>query len=334
MLKITFRTLLSRTQNSHNIGARMPTNSLLTIGTRASPLAMAQTEEAAARLSEAHGSLSAPDAIRIVKIESTGDKIQDRHLAEIGGKGLFAKELDAALIDKRIDIAVHSLKDLETRLPDGIVLAACLEREDPRDALIGPGLSGLEDIPKGGTVGTASLRRQSQLLYHRPDLNITLLRGNIQTRLRKIRENEVDASFLAFAGLKRMGLEDKAACILSTNVMIPACGQGAIGITCRQNDTIAWQLLKAVNHVETMLRITAERAMLDVLDGTCRTPIGGLAELIRKDELVLRGLIATPTGSAVFTGTEQGLAADADAVGRELGARLRCEAGQNLFLKQ
>ena len=211
MLKITSRTLPSGPRTCQNIGGRMSTQKLLTVGTRASPLAMAQTKEAVAHLAAAHDNLTALDAISIVKIETTGDHVQDRHLAEVGGKGLFAKELDTALLDKRIDVAIHSLKDLETRLPKGIVLAACLAREDPRDVLIGPGLSSLDDLPNRAIIGTASLRRQAQLLNRRPDIRITLLRGNIQTRLRKIREREADATFLALAGLNRMGLGNEAA---------------------------------------------------------------------------------------------------------------------------
>ena len=292
---------------------------------------MAQTQEAAALLGSKNKSLSGPDAIRIVKIQTTGDQVLDRHLSEIGGKGMFAKEIDSALLDGRIDIAIHSLKDLETRLPNGIVLAACLKREDPRDALIGPEIFSLSHLPNGATIGTASLRRQAQLLNHRPDIRIVLLRGNIQTRLRKIQDGEANATFLALAGLNRMGLSGEATCVLSTETMLPACGQGVIGITCREEDHISRKWAESINHAETMTRITAERAMLNILDGTCRTPIGGLAELTREGTLSLRGLVARPDGSMLFRGSESGSSSDAEAIGRELGTRLRLEAGDNLF---
>ena len=331
MLKINFQTLPSRPRTCQEIGEYMSTQNPLKIGTRSSPLAMAQTQEAVALLRSKNNPLKEPSAIRVVKIQTTGDQVQDRHLSEIGGKGLFAKEIDAALLDGRIDIAIHSLKDLETRLPDGIVLAACLKREDPRDALIGPEIFSLNHLPDGATIGTASLRRQAQLLNHRPDVRIVLLRGNIQTRLHKVRNGEANATFLALAGLNRMGLGGEATCVLSPETMLPACGQGVIGITCREEDHISRQWAEKINHSETMMRITAERAMLNILDGTCRTPIGGLAELTGEDTLLLRGLVARPDGSMLFTGNETGSSADAEKIGQELGARLRLEAGDNLF---
>ena len=309
----------------------MTTPPLLTIGTRASPLAVAQTKEAAFRMAAANPALAAPDASIISKFRTTGDQIQNRHLAEFGGKGLFAKELDTALIDGHIDLAVHSLKDLETRLPAGITLAACLEREDPSDTLIGAGLKCLDDLPEGALVGTASLRRQAQLLHRRPDIQITLLRGNIQNRIRKIREGAADATFLALAGLKRLGIKHEAACILSPEELLPACGQGAIGITCRTNDNRVRTWLDRINHAETMSRIAAERAMLDQLDGTCRTPIGGLATFSKDGRLTVRGLVARPDGSALFRGELVGTGDDAHALGCELGARLRQDAGDDLF---
>ena len=309
----------------------MTTPPLLTIGTRASPLAVAQTKEAAVQMAAAIPALAAPDASIISKFRTTGDQIQNRHLAEFGGKGLFAKELDTALIDGHIDLAVHSLKDLETRLPAGITLAACLEREDPSDTLIGAGLKCLDDLPEGALVGTASLRRQAQLLHRRPDIQITLLRGNIQNRIRKIREGEADATFLALAGLKRLGIKHEAACILSPEELLPACGQGAIGITCRTNDNRVRTWLDRINHAETMSRIAAERAMLDQLDGTCRTPIGGLATFSKDGRLTVRGLVARPDGSALFRGELAGTGDDAHALGCELGARLRQDAGDDLF---
>jgi len=309
----------------------MSASSLLKIGTRASPLAMAQTHETCNKLAAAAGDLAAPDAINIIEIKTTGDQVQDRPLAELGGKGLFAKELDAALLDGRIDLAVHSLKDLETALPDGTVLAACLEREDPRDALISNTAASLDDLPEGAVVGTASLRRQAQLLHRRPDIRITLLRGNIQTRMKKIAAGEADATFLALAGLNRMGVADKAACVLAPDDMLPACGQGAIGITCRADDTRVLEYLATINHDPTMTRVTAERAMLEVLDGSCRTPIGGLAELSATGELHLRGLVARADGSEIFKTECRGSAADAGSLGRDAGAELRGQAGNDIF---
>lgn len=304
---------------------------LMKIGTRGSPLAMAQTHEARDTLATAIGDLAAPDAVAVVEIKTTGDQVQDRPLTELGGKGLFAKELDAALLDGRIDLAVHSLKDLETALPDGTVLAACLQREDPRDALIARAATSLDDLPHGAIVGTASLRRQAQLLNRRPDLRITLLRGNIQTRMRKIEAGEADATFLALAGLNRMGVADRAACVLDPDDMLPACGQGAIGITCRAGDARVLAWLDRVNHAETMTRVRAERAMLEVLDGSCHTPIGGLAEFSGDGRLHLRGLVARADGTAVYRAECAGSATDAERLGREAGTQLRREAGDDLF---
>lgn len=309
----------------------MASSPLMTIGARSSPLAMAQTREACGLLAAAHPDLAAPGAVDVVGITTTGDRIQDRHLAEAGGKGLFARELDAALLDGRVDLAVHSLKDLETRLPEGVALAACLAREDPRDALIGAGLAGIDDLPQGAAVGTASLRRQAQLLHRRPDIRITLLRGNIQTRMRKIEAGEADATFLALAGLNRMGMAGKAACVLEPEEMMPACGQGAIAITCREDDAPVLDRLAAINDGDTMARISAERAMLDVLDGSCRTPIGGLAEIGGDRRLTLGGLVARPDGTDVFRASADGPAADAVAIGRDVGARLRAAAGNGIF---
>ncbi len=309
----------------------MSPSPLLKIGTRGSPLAMAQTHEARDTLAGAVADLAAPDALQIVEIATTGDQVQDRPLAELGGKGLFAKELDAALLDGRIDLAVHSLKDLETALPGGTVLAACLEREDPRDALLSHTAKSIDELPEGAAVGTASLRRQAQLLHRRPDIRITLLRGNIQTRMRKIADGEADATFLALAGLNRMGVAERAAGILEPEEMLPACGQGAIGITCRAGDDKVLGWLARIDHHETTTRITAERAMLDVLDGSCRTPIGGLAALFGDRQLRLRGLVARADGSQVFKADATGPMDDAEAIGREVGAVLRGRAGEELF---
>jgi hydroxymethylbilane synthase len=285
---------------------------------------MAQVQEVAKKL-------DGFAATEIIKIKTTGDKITDRALADVGGKGLFSKEIDAAMLDGRIDIAVHSAKDLETRLADGIELAAVLEREDPRDVLICRDAAGLDDLPAGSVVGTASIRRQAQLLYHRPDLSICLIRGNVQTRLRKLNAGECDATLLALSGLNRLGMAHVATEILDPDVLLPAVAQGAIGVTCRDGDMEARAHLKAINHAPSAVRIAAERAMLHVLDGTCHTPIGGLATLGEDGTLTLRGLVARADGSEVFRTVQAGPETDAEAIGREAGADLKAQAGPDLF---
>ena len=303
---------------------------LLKIGTRGSPLAMAQTHEARVLLAAADDDLVAPDAIGITKIKTTGDDILDRSLAEVGGKGLFTKELDVALFDGRVDIAVHSTKDVETFLPDGIVLAAFLEREDPRDAFLSMKAPSLAKLSAGSIVGSASLRRRAQILNRRPDLKVELLRGNVQTRLSKLADGVVDATLLANAGLNRLELSDKAAEILSPEDMLPAVGQGAVGITCRADDDRVLEWLSQVNHTETQIRVTAERALLAALDGSCRTPIGGLAE-IDGDKICLRGLVAREDGSEMFETERNGDISDAKAMGDDAGRELRSRAGDDLF---
>ena len=303
---------------------------LLKIGTRGSPLAMAQTHEARVLLAAANDDLVAPGAIGITKIKTTGDDILDRSLAEVGGKGLFTKELDVALFDGRVDIAVHSTKDVETFLPDGIVLAAFLEREDPRDAFLSMKAPSLAKLSAGSIVGSASLRRRAQILNRRPDLKVELLRGNVQTRLSKLADGVVDATLLANAGLNRLELSDKAAEILSPEDMLPAVGQGAVGITCRADDDRVLEWLSQVNHTETQIRVTAERALLAALDGSCRAPIGGLAEIVG-DKICLRGLVAREDGSEMFETERSGDISDAKAMGDDAGRELRSRAGDDLF---
>jgi hydroxymethylbilane synthase len=308
----------------------MNTHPLLRIGTRGSPLAMAQTLAARDELAQRVPALAEPGAMEVVEIKTTGDAILDRPLADVGGKGLFTKELDVALLDGRIDIAVHSIKDVETFLPSGIALAACLEREDPRDALIAPGFGGLDGLPEGSIVGTASLRRQAQLLARRPDLKVTLIRGNVQTRLKKLAAGDCHATMLALAGLNRLGMAETATAVLVPEEMLPAVGQGAIGITCRMDDTRALEWLAAVDHTETHIRINAERALLAALDGSCRTPIGGLAEFT-DGGLRLRGLVARADGSEMFETERLGAPADASALGDDAGRELRARAGDDIF---
>lgn len=303
------------------------------LGTRGSPLALAQAHELRARLAAAHPALAAEDAVEIVAIKTTGDRVQDRPLAEIGGKGLFTKEIEEALLDKRIDAAVHSMKDVPTWLPEGLRIAAVLPREDPRDVLLAPGGVGLAALPTGSVVGTASLRRQAQVLLARPDLKVVPLRGNVQTRLRKLRAGEVDATLLALAGLRRLGLATDIAAdstILDVEDMLPAAAQGAIGIEVRDDNTRARDIMAALDHAPSAVCVTAERACLEVLDGSCRTPIAVLAEVTR-GEMRLRALVAMPDGSSAHRAEQRGATADAAALGRAVGAELRAAAGPAFF---
>lgn len=303
----------------------------LRIGTRGSPLALAQTTEACRRLAE-----RGVDAalLETVVIKTTGDMVLDRPLAEIGGKGLFTKEIDAAMLAGAIDFAVHSVKDLPTVLPEGIVLGAILERADPRDALIGAAAGeagGLAALPAGAVIGTASLRRAAQVLARRPDLVVVPLRGNVQTRLARVREGRVHATLLALAGLERLGMAQVATTVLAVDEMLPAVGQGAIGVTCRAADDDGRALLARVDDAASHVCVVAERAMLAVLDGSCRTPIAGLAERDPAGRLRLRGLIARPDGSAVLTGERAGDGAAARLLGADLGEELRRRAGPGFF---
>ena len=304
----------------------MASTPLLRIGTRGSRLALVQTRQVQDLLAAADPALAAPGAVEVVTVRTTGDVVQDRALADIGGKGLFTREIDEAMLAGRIDLAVHSVKDVPTWLPDGIDLACILEREDPRDALICRGAKRLAELPAGGALGTASLRRQAQVLHRRPDLKVSVLRGNVETRLKKIADGVFDATLLAVAGLKRLGLADAAAA-LDPDEMLPAVGQGAIGVTCRSGDTRAAHWLGLLHHGESAARIAAERALLAVLDGSCRTPIAALAVISPAKQLSLRGLLARPDGSAVLTVERQGPMADAVRLGRDAGAELRRRAG-------
>lgn len=311
----------------------------LRVGTRASPLALTQTRLFMAQLTRFCPVLHAAEAFEEHAITTSGDRVQDRALAEIGGKGLFAKEIHEALADGRVDFAVHSLKDLETTLPDGIVLACCMTREDARDALVlGPrcGAPDPEDpfaaIPPGATVGTASVRRAAQLLALRPDLRPVLLRGNVATRIAKVRAGEVDASFLAYAGLKRLGLEAEAALVLPPATMVPAAGQGIVGVTVRAADTELHDLLSGIEDPEAAAVSRAERAMLAALDGSCRTPIGGHAELAADGSLRLVGLVARADGSFLLRREIAGPAAEAEGLGRTLGDSLRRDSPADIFL--
>jgi len=302
---------------------------LLRLGTRGSPLALVQANLARDTLAKAHAELAAPDAVEIRVIRTTGDKVQDRALAEIGGKGLFTKEIEEALLAGEIDIAVHSAKDMPTALPEGLHLSAILEREDPRDVLFAREAgAGIDALPRGARLGTASLRRAAQLLNRRPDLVVGPLRGNVETRLRKLAEGQVDATVLALAGLKRLGRGPAGGVVLSLDEMLPAPAQGAICIEARLNDPRVDALLAAIDHRATAIAVTAERALLAALDGSCRTPIAALAEIDATGALHLRALLATPDGARLWRTERTGAAGDAARIGTEAGAELRRQAGR------
>ena len=310
----------------------------LRVGTRGSPLALIQTRAFLDVLIRFCPVLRNMDVFEEHAIRTTGDAVQDRRLAEIGGKGLFAKEIHEALADRRIDFAVHSLKDLETELPPGIMLACTLRREDARDALIvGVACDDADPadpfacLPSGAVIGTSSIRRQAQLLHARPDLAITTLRGNVQTRLDKVAAGVCAASLLAYAGLKRLGLAERASLVLDPDAMVPAAGQGIVGVTVRADDTELHELLAAIEDPEAKAIATAERAMLKLLDGSCRTPIGGHARLLPDGELHLTGLVARGDGSFLVKRSLHGAASDAERIGSELGASLRADSPRDIF---
>jgi hydroxymethylbilane synthase len=306
----------------------------LRIGTRGSPLALAQARETRARLIAADPALGAEGAIEVEVIRTTADRITDRPLADIGGKGLFTKEIEEALLDRRIDLAVHSMKDVPTWLPDGLVIAAYLPREDPRDALFSRHGGGLAELPEGAVVGTSSLRRAAQICALRPDIAVISFRGNVATRLRKLDEGAADATLLAVAGLRRLALDAIPSAVLEPEELLPAVGQGAIGLECRAGDDAVLARLLPLNDPETAARVTAERAMLDVLDGSCRTPIGGLAERTAAGDLLLRGLLAKPDGSLIHRAQRQGDMDNAEALGREVGAVLLEAAGPGFLTEE
>ena len=288
----------------------------LTIGTRGSPLALAQTHECAGKIAAAHGWPAEAITIRIIK--TSGDMIVDRALSEAGGKGLFTKELDEAMLRGEIDLAVHSAKDLPTVLPGGLSVGGYLEREDPRDAFLSSRAKTLQALPQGAVLGTASLRRRALALRIRPDLNIVLLRGNVETRLRKVESGEIDATLLALAGLKRLGLAGHATSILETDAFLPAVGQGAVAITLRDTDAATRAALAPVLHKATGEAVSAERAFLRVLDGSCRTPIAGLA-LVAAGHLRFRGMVLSVDGAQVFSTACNGHSAAGEALGMSAG---------------
>jgi hydroxymethylbilane synthase len=301
---------------------------VLRIGTRGSPLALAQATMVQAQLASAHG--CSAEAFELKIIRTSGDVIQDRPLSEVGGKGLFTKEIEEALIAGEIDLAVHSAKDLPTLLPPGLAIVAALPREDPRDVFISRKAKTLGALADGATVGTASLRRQALVKRLRPDLKVVTFRGNVETRLRKLDEGVVDATLLALAGLRRLGLAEAATAILDTEEFLPAVGQGIVALEARADDARTRALLDRINSPDDAIALAAERAFLTVLDGSCRTPIAGHAR-IAAGRVSFRGLIAKPDGSQVFETTREGTAAQAAALGHDAGRELKERAGAGFF---
>lgn len=318
----------------HTIPSKNTKTKLLTcpaeirIGTRGSQLAVAQANEVKNRLLGAFSELT-QSQIKIIKIVTTGDRIQDRHLAEIGGKGLFTKEIEEALHAGDIDMAVHSMKDMPDRYPEGLTIDCILEREDPRDAFISNKASNIMALPEGATIGTSSIRRQSQLLRARPDLKIVQFRGNINTRLKKLDQGDVDATLLAAAGLKRTDQQDRITSLIEPELMLPAVAQGAIGVECLSDNEHILQVLSTIDHPPSNIRVSAERGFLKALNGSCTTPLGALAEF-RDNQLYFRGLLASPDGRIVKQVERLGSPTDAEAIGTDAGEEMLAIAGELL----
>lgn len=298
------------------------------IGTRGSPLALAQAHETRNRLMQMHG--LPENCFEIVVIKTSGDRILDKPLREVGGKGLFTKEIEEAMLDGRIDIAVHSTKDMPVEQPEGLILDCFLPREDPRDAFLSSKVANLGDLPAGSRVGTSSLRRKAQILYKRPDLQVVEFRGNVQTRMQKLKDGVADCTFLAMAGLNRLGMEEVANGPVAVTEMLPAVAQGTIGIERRKDDAICKDLLQPLHDFSTGYRLDAERAFLRTLDGSCEMPIAGLAELQGKS-LYMRGEILRPDGSECLSHEMTGHVNDAAEIGASLAQTLLEEAGPNFF---
>ncbi len=298
----------------------------LKIATRKSPLALWQAEHVSARLREAHPGLQ----VELVRMVTQGDKILDTPLAKVGGKGLFVKELEVGLLEGNADIAVHSIKDVPVEFPEGLHMPVILDREDPRDAFVSNNYKSFAELPEGACVGTSSLRRQTQLLAKRPDLVIKDLRGNVGTRLGKLDNGDYDAIILASAGLTRLELGERITEYLDTKISLPAIGQGAIGIECRQNDNEVEQLIAVLNDDDTAVRVRAERAMNHRLEGGCQVPIGGHATLA-DDELTLRGLVARNDGSEIISGSISGSREEAEKLGVELADDLLSRGAKEIL---
>lgn len=302
----------------------------LRIGTRGSPLALAQAHETRTRLVAAHG-LNASD-IDIVVISTTGDRIKDRPLAEIGGKGLFTKEIEEALMAGDIQLAVHSMKDMPAHLPEGLRIASLLPREDPRDAFISPIAKSIADLPLGAILGSSSVRRTAQVLRIRPDLKSVSFRGNVETRLKKLNDGVAHATFLACAGLNRLGLSDQITAAVPMDVMLPAIAQGAIGLEIKTDDEKTLELLRAINHQDTEMAVTCERAFLTALDGSCQTPIAGYAH-IKYGILYFTGHALTHDGSQCFETTRTGSSKDAARMGKDAGDEIKQRGGSAIAFK-
>jgi hydroxymethylbilane synthase len=304
------------------------TQGKIRIGTRGSKLALAQAHEMRDRLMATHG--LTPEHFDIVIIKTSGDLIQDKALSAFGGKGLFTKEIEDALLESKIDLAVHSMKDMPTKLPEGLVIPCLLPREDVRDAFISLKVKHLADLPEGAVMGTSSLRRQAQVQCIRPDLKVILYRGNVDTRLQKLEEGVADATLLASAGLRRLGMADRITSLISTDEMLPAVAQGAIGVEVREDNGCIGDLIAPLNDPETAICVHAERAYLEKLDGSCRTPIGGLAEL-KDGRLRFRGQILKPDGSKSHETEREGLPNDAVALAVDAAQELLKVAGPNFL---
>jgi hydroxymethylbilane synthase len=308
----------------------MAERALLRIGTRGSALALAQAAEVAAALAASDLELAAPGAIETVVIRTTGDNVQDRPLYEIGGKAVFTKEIEEALLDGRIDLAAHSGKDLETFLPAGLVIAACLPREDPRDAFLSRHAGSIGALAHGAVLGTSSVRRTAQILYERPDLKVVPMRGNVDTRVKKFAAGEVDTAVLALAGLKRLGLEGRATAIIPVEQMLPAPAQGAIALEIRADDVRKAGYVAAIDDAATSICVAAERAFLAVLGGDCRTPIAALAR-IEEGALKFRAAIFKPDGSARLAAARDGTPREALVLATDAGHDLVVRAGSQFF---
>jgi hydroxymethylbilane synthase len=301
------------------------------IASRGSPLALAQARMVRDQLAAAHG--IDPQAIEIRVIRTSGDVIQDRPLSEVGGKGLFTKEIEAALLRHEADLAVHSAKDMQTQLPSGLIIAACLPREDPRDVLVSRTARSIADLALGARIGTSSLRRAALMRRLRRDIAVVPLRGNVETRLRKLDEGVADATLLALAGLRRLGLESVASHVLDPNEFVPAVGQGVIAIETRADDVRVRDLVAKIDDADATIALSAERAFLAELDGSCKTPIAGHARLV-DSELRFQGLIVKPDGSCAYEAVRNGPVQDAQRLGADAGRELKHKAGPDFFVVQ
>ncbi|MGF1715206.1 hydroxymethylbilane synthase [Photobacterium chitinilyticum] len=304
------------------------TDKPIRIATRKSPLAMWQAEFVKDALEQAHPGL----IVELVPMVTKGDIILDTPLAKVGGKGLFVKELEVAMLENRADIAVHSMKDVPVEFPEGLGLVTICEREDPRDAFVSNSFNTIDELPAGAVVGTSSLRRQCQLRAQRPDLVVKDLRGNVNTRLRKLDDGEYDAIILACAGLKRLKMDDRIRDAIAPEISLPAVGQGAVGIECRLDDARVRTLLGALNHQDTATRVLCERAMNNRLQGGCQVPIGSYSEL-QGDEIWLRALVGEPDGSKIVRGEISGPVADAETLGTQLAEQLLDEGAKDILDK-